>query len=99
MTRESVPRRLLSVRAAGLLALVLALAACASSGGANLRQARLADEQQDYDLAVAEYTKAARARPEDRTIRLSLDRAISNAMFLTQIAVPRFAYIGRHEPD
>lgn len=31
--------------------------------------------------------------------RLSLDRAISNAMFLTQIAVPRFAYIGRHEPD
>jgi hypothetical protein len=31
--------------------------------------------------------------------RLSLDRAISNAMFLTQIAVPRFAYIGRHDAD
>ncbi|CAN5878200.1 polysaccharide deacetylase family protein [soil metagenome] len=31
--------------------------------------------------------------------RLSLDRSISDAMFLTQIALPRFAYIGRHEPD
>ena len=31
--------------------------------------------------------------------RLSLDRSISDAMFLTQIAVPQFAYIGRHEAD
>ena len=31
--------------------------------------------------------------------RLSLDRAISNSMFLTQIAVPQFAYIGRHDAD
>jgi len=31
--------------------------------------------------------------------RLSLDRAMSDAMFLTQIAVPRFAYIGNHESD
>ncbi len=74
MTCQLVPRRLLRVRTAGLLALVLSVAACASSGG-NLRQARLAEQQQDYDLAVAEYTKAARARPDDRTIRLSLDRA------------------------
>ena len=62
------------LRAAGLLLVVFALGACASGGG-NLRQARVAEQQQDYDLAVAEYTKAARARPEDRTVRLSLDRA------------------------
>lgn len=32
--------------------------------------------------------------------RLSIDRSISDAMFLTQIALPRyFAYIGRHEAD
>lgn len=29
--------------------------------------------------------------------RLSLDRSMSDAMFLTQIALPRFAYYGRHE--
>jgi len=29
--------------------------------------------------------------------RLSLDRSMSDAMFLTQIAVPRLAYYGRHE--
>ena len=62
------------LRAAGLLLVVFALGACASGGG-NLRQARVAEQQQDYDLAVAEYTKAARARPEDRTVRLALDRA------------------------
>lgn len=72
MTPEPVPHR----RRAGvpaLLALIGSLAACASGG--SLQQARLAERQQDYDLAVAEYTKAARARPDDRTIRLSLDRA------------------------
>ncbi len=74
MTRESVPHRWQRIRAVGLLTTALALAACAS-GGANLRQARLAEQQQDYDLAVAEYTKAARANPDDRTVRLSLDRA------------------------
>jgi peptidoglycan/xylan/chitin deacetylase (PgdA/CDA1 family) len=29
--------------------------------------------------------------------RLSTDRAMSDAMWLAQVAVPRFAYIGRHE--
>ncbi len=29
--------------------------------------------------------------------RLSIDRSMSDAMFLTQIALPRFAYYGRHE--
>ncbi|HUU33786.1 MAG TPA: secretin N-terminal domain-containing protein [Vicinamibacterales bacterium] len=46
---------------------------CASTSA--LGQARLAEQQQDYDLAVAEYTKAARAKPDDRGVRLALDRA------------------------
>jgi peptidoglycan/xylan/chitin deacetylase (PgdA/CDA1 family) len=29
--------------------------------------------------------------------RLSTDRSMSDAMFTTQVAIPRFAYIGRHE--
>jgi hypothetical protein len=28
--------------------------------------------------------------------RLATDRAMSDAMFLTQVAVPRFAYISEH---
>lgn len=31
--------------------------------------------------------------------RLSLDRTMSDAMYLTQVAVPRLAYYGRHEAD
>ncbi len=65
--------RLSSRRLASLLVACLLLASCASSGA--LQTARLAEQQQDYDLAVAEYMKAARARPDDRAIRLSLDRA------------------------
>lgn len=37
--------------------------------------------------------------PTDRLdiSRLSIDREMSDAMYFTQLAVPRFAYIGRHE--
>ncbi len=65
--------RLASVRLASALLAGLLVASCASNGA--LSQARLAEQHQDYDLAVAEYTKAARARPNDRSVRLALDRA------------------------
>jgi general secretion pathway protein D len=58
--------------AAGL-ALVLAAGGCATS--ATLRRGTAAEQRQDYDVAVAEYTSALRAHPEDTTIRLALDRA------------------------
>jgi len=29
--------------------------------------------------------------------RVSTDRVMSDAMFLTQVAVPQLAYIGRHD--
>ena len=65
--------RLASLRLASALLAGLLAASCASNGA--LSQARTAEQHQDYDLAVAEYTKAARARPNDRSVRLALDRA------------------------
>lgn len=54
--------------------------ACVLAGGCAAatvaaRHGREAEQQQDYDRAVAEYTKAAKKRPNDQTVRLSLDRA------------------------
>jgi general secretion pathway protein D len=60
-------------RLAGALVACLLVGACASAGA--LSAARVAEQNQDYDLAVAEYVKAARERPDDRSIRLALDRA------------------------
>jgi general secretion pathway protein D len=52
----------------------LTLAACASGGG-SLRIARDAELSQNYDIAVAEYTKLLRAKPDSREARQGLDRA------------------------
>lgn len=71
------------------LALVAATLAACATGNAQ-QTARLAEQRQDYDLAVAEWTKAARAHPDDRTIRLSLDRAKLRA------AQDHFARARRH---
>ncbi len=77
------PLALAATLVAGLLT-----ASCASTTA--LGQARAAERQQDYDLAVAEYTKAARARPNDRSVRLALDRAKLRA------AQDHFARARRH---
>jgi len=55
------------------LALCLLAAGCASSGA--LRRGRDAEQRQDYDVAVVEYTKAVRLHPDDTNARLALDRA------------------------
>jgi len=49
------------------------LAGCAATGA--LRRGREAERRQDYDMAVVEYAKALRLRPDDATARLSLERA------------------------
>jgi general secretion pathway protein D len=49
------------------------VAGCATSHA--LKNAKLAEQAQDYDRAVLEYGKALRERPDDRTVRLQLDRA------------------------
>lgn len=86
MTRGS--GRLSRLLGAACLAAAALLGACASTGA--MQNARLAEQRQDYDLAVAEWTKAARQRPDDRTVRLSLDRAKLRA------AQDHFAKARRH---
>jgi general secretion pathway protein D len=58
---------------AALLALTIALSGCATTG--TLRSGQLAEQGQDYDRAVAEYTAALRRHPNDRTLQVSLQRA------------------------
>src|SRR5712691_3939642 len=55
------------------LAFCLLAAGCASSGA--LRRGRDAEQRQDYDVAVVEYTKAVHLHPDDTNARLALDRA------------------------
>src|SRR2546426_5408976 len=58
---------------AAMFVLCLFAAGCASSGA--LRRGRDAEQRQDYDVAVVEYTKAVRLHPDDANARLALDRA------------------------
>jgi general secretion pathway protein D len=60
-------------RAAFAAVLVLTLVSCASSG--SLRVARTAESNQNYDVAVAEYTKILRENPNNRDARMGLERA------------------------
>jgi general secretion pathway protein D len=57
-----------------LIALVaIALSSCASTNG--LKNARNAESTQNYDVAVAEYTKVLRENPNNREARQGLERA------------------------
>jgi general secretion pathway protein D len=60
-------------RAALAAVVVGTLVACASSG--SIRVARNAEAQQNYDIAVAEYTKLLRENPGSREARAGLERA------------------------
>jgi len=55
------------------LALAAALPGCVTS--ASLREARRAEERQDYDFAVVEYTRALQADPDNVNAREGLRRA------------------------
>jgi general secretion pathway protein D len=55
------------------LGLCLTAAGCAAATAS--RHARAAEQQQDYDRAVVEYTKAVRLHPDDPDARLGLERA------------------------
>jgi general secretion pathway protein D len=56
-------------------ALVMAALAFGCASSASLRRGAAAEQRQDYDVAVAEYTNVVRARPNDVDARLALDRA------------------------
>src|SRR5918992_6274081 len=59
---------------ASVLVLLAALTASACATTAAVRSGRRAEQLQDYDLAVVEYTKALRRNPGDRGARQALDR-------------------------
>lgn len=63
---------LLRVLAAGMCLFPLVLAACATSG--IVQRGRQAEQGQDYDRAVLEYTNALKAKPGDAGIRMALER-------------------------
>jgi general secretion pathway protein D len=65
--------RLAIRRLAPLLALTLAVSGCATA--AAMRTGTRAEQAQDYDRAVVEYTKALQIDPDNREARQGLDRA------------------------
>ncbi len=73
----SVPLSLTEFRRHGLAAVGLAVclfgAGCAASGA--LHRGTDAEHRQDYDLAVVEYAKALRLRPDDGNTRAALERS------------------------
>ncbi|MGE3708021.1 MAG: secretin N-terminal domain-containing protein, partial [Vicinamibacterales bacterium] len=56
-----------------VLLAALSLSACAASSA--LREGQTAEQAQDYDRAVVEYTKALRLKPSNTSARLALERA------------------------
>jgi general secretion pathway protein D len=83
--------------AIGLLA-VLAMAggsACATAKG--MRLAHQAELAQDYDRAVVEYTRLARANPSNTEVRLALERAKLRASQEHAVRGRRLAGLERYE--
>ena len=70
-----------------------ALAGCATSGAFD--QGWQAERQQDWDLAVVEYTAAVRENPKDQNARLALERAKLRAMQVHVSSGRRFASLGK----
>ena len=88
-------RRAANVRAAAALALALLLTACVTTSA--LRSARRAEQAQDYDRAVVEYTKVVRADPANRDARNSLDRVKMRAAQEHAYRGRRLAALERYE--
>jgi general secretion pathway protein D len=76
--------------AAGLIAV-----GCATTNP--YRIGERAERAQDFDRAVVEYTKAVRARPDDRNARIALDRARLRASQEHYFRGRRLAAAERHE--
>ena len=88
--------RLLRPSLLAALALAIALsAACAAT--TSLRAGQRAEQLQDYDLAVAEYTKVLRTQPDNREARGALDRARLRAADAHFSRGRRFASQQRYE--
>jgi general secretion pathway protein D len=74
----AVPNKQLLSRTAHIaltVAVAATLVSCASSSGGSLKVARNAESTQNYDIAVAEYTKMLRDNPNNKDARVGLERA------------------------
>ena len=78
-----------------LLPLAALAAGCASS--TNMRPAHQAELAQDYDRAVVEYTKVARANPANAEARTSLERVKLRAAQEHTVRGRRYAGLERYE--
>ena len=81
--------------AAALLSVCLFGAGCAASGA--LHRGVDAEQRQDYDLAVVEYAKALRLRPNDGNTRAALERSKLRASQDHFTRGRRFAATGKLE--
>jgi general secretion pathway protein D len=70
---------------------------CATHTTGSMHTAEQAELSKDYDRAVVEYTKVARANPNDREARLALDRARIRAAQDHAFRGRKFAADGRFE--
>jgi len=84
-------RRPLTLLAPALLTVMLA--GCATSSA--VHRGRAAEDVQDYDRAVAEYTQALRTSPADTGTRLALERAKLRASQDHFVKGRRFAALGK----
>jgi general secretion pathway protein D len=72
-TPAAEARRRCGTMAAALLLCALAAGACATTS--TMSKGRSAEQAQDYDRAVAQYTQALRLEPDNNEIRVALNRA------------------------
>ena len=74
MSPTMAPRRVDDLRWLTVaICLTFLAGGCATTSA--LHEGERAERAKDYDRAVIEYTKAARAKPDDRNLRLALDRS------------------------
>jgi general secretion pathway protein D len=85
-------------RRASRIAAIAALAVSAACATANpMRLARAAEQSQDFDLAVAHYTRLVRAEPDNTNARIGLDRARLRASEVHLGRGRRLFSQGRHD--
>src|SRR4051794_5126668 len=84
-------------RRAALLGILLltVVSGCATSAG--MRRGHLAEQAQDFDRAVVEYTKLARANPASTDARMALERARLRAAQDHAVRGRRLAGLERYE--
>src|SRR3954471_21897364 len=83
--------------AAAVLTLVAGVVAAGCAAATATHKGEAAEFRADYDVAVAEYTKALRLKPDDLALRSALDRARLRAGNEHFDRGRRFAAVAKYE--